>query len=82
MKLIQRIRQRFCRHIDSPKDRNKVMPFVGYIFQCPKCKAYVAYFDHWGEYSDISEEERNIFIEEGAKLWALAWDREDEEDGN
>ena len=82
MKLLQRIKQRFCSHEDDPRNRNKIMPFVGYIFECPKCKAYVAYFDHWGEYTDISEKERKIFIEEGAKLWALGWNRGDEVHGD
>ena len=81
MKLTQRIRQHFCRHEDDPRNRNEIMPFDGYIFQCPKCKGHVAYLYHWNEYTDISEEERDIFIEEGAKLWALVWNREENEDG-
>ena len=82
MKLIQRIRQRFCRHEDDPRSRNKVMPFVGYIFQCPKCNGYVAYFDYWNEYADITEKEHIIFIEEGVKLWESGWNRKEEEDGD
>ena len=71
MKLIQKIKQCFCRHEDDPRKRNKVMPFVGYIFQCPKCKAHVAYVDHYNEYAIISEDERDIFTEEGAKIWEM-----------
>lgn len=81
MSLIQRIKQRFCRHEDDPCNRNKVMPFAGYIFQCPKCKAHVAYFDSWGEYADITEKECIIFTEEGAKLWEIMWNRKDDENG-
>ena len=77
MKLIQRIKQRFCRHIDDPINRNCVMPFEGYIFQCPKCGGYVAYFNGLGEYTDISEKERDFFIKEGTKLWEILWNRED-----
>ena len=82
MKLIQRIKQRFCQHIDDPRHRNKTMPFTGYIFQCPKCQAHVAYFHNWNEYTEISEKERKIFIEEGTKLWALQWNREENDDGH
>ena len=77
MKLVQRIRQRFCRHEDDPRNRNKIMPFAGYIFQCPKCKGHVAYFYNWNEYADISEQDRIIFTEEGAKLFELEWNREE-----
>ena len=80
MKIIQKIRQHFCRHIDDPINRNKIMPFYGYIFQCPKCKGHVACFDAWGEYADITERERILLIEEGKKLWNANWNREDGED--
>lgn len=80
MKIIQKIRQHFCRHEDDPRNRNKIMPFGGYIFQCPKCQGHVAYFDAWGEYADITEKERLLFTEEGEKLWALEWNREENED--
>ena len=69
MKIIQRIKQHFCHHIDDPRNRNKIMPFYGYAFQCPKCKGYVVCFENWSEYADIREYEYKLFVEEGKKIW-------------
>ena len=69
--LIQRIRQKWCRHIDEPQNRNSQMPFVGYEFQCPKCKAYVAYFQNSNDYIILSELQHNIAVEEGKKYWLI-----------
>lgn len=68
-RIAQRIKQRFCHHIDHPNDRNHQTPFVGYMFQCPKCKGYVAYFKYWDDFINVSEKRYNIFAEEGVKLW-------------
>ena len=68
MKVLRRIKQRFCRHIDDPANRNYQMPFVGYAFQCPKCEAYVAYFINSNDYMILSELQHNIAVEEGKKL--------------
>lgn len=76
MKLLQRIKQRFCSHEDDPRNRNHKMPFIGYEFQCPKCKAYVAYFQSNGSYMNLSELQHNIVTEEGKKLWTLQWKKE------
>ena len=73
MKLIQKIKQHFCRHIDSSDSRNYKVPFVGYEFQCPKCKAYIAYFENCGRSVVLSELQHNTVIEEGKKLWAMGW---------
>ena len=73
MKLIQRIKQRFCKHIDMPDERNHRMPFLGYSFQCPKCKSYVAYFKNWDEYINISDKEHMLLVEEGKKLWNVQY---------
>ena len=77
MKIIQRIKQRFCRHIDDPRNRNKLMPFFGYVFQCPKCKGYVVCFENWREYADITENEYLMFVEEGEKIWNRQYAQED-----
>jgi hypothetical protein len=73
MNLIQRIKQRFCRHIDDPINRTYVVPFVGYEFQCPKCKAYVAYFENFNDYIILSELQHNIITDEGKKLQQLEY---------
>ena len=77
MNIFRKIKQHFCRHIDDPFNRNYIMPFNGYIFQCPKCGGYVACFNELNEYTDISEQERDLFIKEGEKLWKITWDREE-----
>lgn len=69
--LIRKLRQKFCRHIDEPDNRNHKVPFVGYEFQCPKCKAYVAYFKSNDSYVILSELQHNIAVEEGNKLIEL-----------
>lgn len=66
--LIRRIKQRFCCHEDYPDYRNYAMPFLGYAFQCPQCKGYVAYFKEWGDYLDISKKKYELFTNEGNKL--------------
>ena len=71
MKLIQSIKQHFCHHFDEPIYRNHQVTFIGYIFQCPKCGAYVAYFQDLNTYSILSELQYNIIVEEGKKLWSL-----------
>lgn len=71
MTIIQRIRQRFCQHEDNPDNRNHHVPFIGYEFQCPKCKAYVAYFKTNDSYMNISELQHNIVVEEGKKLYDI-----------
>jgi hypothetical protein len=47
------------------------MPFIGYEFQCPKCKAYVAYFRDDDNYMVLSELQHNVVVEEGKKFWAV-----------
>lgn len=77
MSIIRKIKQRFCRHIDNPDNRNYQMSFAGYEFQCPKCGSYVAYFaDHEG-YTVLSELQHNIAIEEGKKYWMAGQKYED-----
>lgn len=78
MSLLRKIKQRFCRHIDDPSKRNKMMPFKGYMFQCPKCNGYVAYFESGDKYFNISEWKRDIFLEEGFKCWAAGWNWKEE----
>ena len=82
MNLIQRMKQHFCHHDDNPDNRNHQVPFVGYEFQCPKCKAHVAYFQSNDSYMNMSELQYNTVIEEGKKLWALEWHRKEERDGD
>lgn len=68
MKFIRRIKQYFCRHAynkDTPKEHT---PFLGWMFKCPKCDGYVAYFKEWDEFVDISEKRYQLFREEGKKL--------------
>lgn len=52
---------------DNPDNRNHQVPFIGYEFQCPKCKAYVAYFTSNDSYMNISELQHNTVVEEGKK---------------
>lgn len=80
MKLIQKIKQHFCRHIDDPNGRNHRVPFLGFVFKCPKCQGYVVYFKNWDGYYDISEKQYISYTEEGDKLWAR-WNCEVEDDG-
>ena len=80
MSIIRKIKQRFCHHEDNPNNRNHQMPFVGYEFQCPKCKAYVAYFKSNDSYMNMSELQHNTAIEEGKKLWAMNWWHEEKSD--
>lgn len=69
MELLKRIKQKLCRHIDEPNNRNYQVPFVGYAFQCPKCRAYIAYFEDYNDYMIMSELQHNIIVEEGKKLY-------------
>lgn len=67
--LIRRIKQRYCHHTDLSDNRNYQVPFHGYEFQCPKCKAHVAYFESYNDYVLLSELQHNIVVEEGKKLY-------------
>lgn len=71
MKILRTIKQHFCRHIDDPNNRTYVVPFEGYEFQCPRCKAYVAYFENLNDYALLSELQHAIVAEEGKKLQRL-----------
>ena len=66
--LVQKIKQRFCCHIDDPDNRNYYVPFTGYAFCCPKCKGYIAYFTNWNDSILVSEEKYNFFVVEGNKF--------------
>lgn len=68
---IQKIRQRYCHHIDEPDNRNHKVPFVGYEFKCPKCNAYVAYFINSDSYMNLTELQHNIVVEEGKKMYGI-----------
>ena len=67
MKLRQRIKQFFCHHIYAGVPKYTA-PFLGWVYQCPKCDGYVAYFKEWDDFVDISEKRYEIFREEGRKL--------------
>ena len=67
MTLMQRIKQYFCRHTYAGATKYTT-PFLGWMFQCPKCKGYVVYFKEWDEFVDISEQRYELFREEGEKL--------------
>lgn len=67
MTLMQRIKQYFCRHTYTGATKYTT-PFLGWMFQCPKCKGYVVYFKEWDEFVDISEQRYELFREEGEKL--------------
>ena len=70
MKLAQRIKQHFCRHTYAGIVKYTT-PFLGWMFQCPKCNGYVAYFKNWDDFVDISEDQYEIFREEGEKLFGV-----------
>lgn len=71
MKLKQRIKQFFCRHAYNNNTPKHATPFLGWMFQCPKCQGYVAYFKEWDDFANISEKQYEIFREEGEKLYSF-----------
>ena len=76
MKLIQIIKQRFCCHAYNNDTPKRTTPFLGWMFQCPKCQGYVAYFKEWDQFVDISEKKYKLYCEEGEKLHGVGYYKE------
>ena len=83
-KLRQRIKQHFCRHTHAGAKLYPA-PFLGHIFQCPKCQGYVAYFKEWDDFVGLHESRYRLYLEEGGKLHGAfvwhdgAWHKREEE---
>jgi hypothetical protein len=82
MSNIRKIKQRFCHHEDNPDNRNERVPFISYEFQCPRCKAYVAYFKSNDSYVNLTELQHNTVVEEGKKHWARYHNHKEIEHGD
>jgi transcription initiation factor IIE alpha subunit len=80
MKLKQRIKQFFCCHAYNNNTPKYTTPFLGWMFQCPKCNGYVAYFKEWDEFVDISERKFEFLKEEGKKLHGFLEYKENKND--
>ena len=73
MKLARILKQRFCRHAYNANTPKYHTPFLGWMFQCPKCNGYVAYFKEWDQFVDISEKKFELYKEEGEKLFGIGY---------
>lgn len=55
----------FCKHLDLEENRkhdDKNYPFGGYVFQCPKCGAYLGYSKEYNLYIKLSKKSFNEYV--------------------
>lgn len=67
MKFKQRVKQFFCKHTQVGV-KHYPAPFLGHLFQCPKCNEYVAYFKEWNKFVGLRESWYQFYLEEGEKI--------------
>ncbi|MBU5333594.1 hypothetical protein KQI61_15450 [Anaerocolumna aminovalerica] len=56
----------FCKHVDLKENRKYGNPdylFGGYVFQCPKCGAYVGYSQEHNKYIKLSKKSFTEYID-------------------
>lgn len=72
-KILKLLQQLFCFHLDLPENRK--VGGVGYVYQCPKCGAYIGYSKEYDCYLRLRKKDYDeyisLFVGEDSLSWRL-----------